>query len=86
MFCIYSLAGQGSRGDIVPQAPLYQEVLAGGYQSIARLPSDDSGAESVLIGGYGQILRYIPKSLPREPAKAKPLSSGPGKPHSRTGP
>src|SRR5262249_48615130 len=71
IFCVSGLPEHPLRNQIVNQSPLYQEVLGEGYQSIAKLPADDSGRESIVIGGLNQILRYRPRSLPSEPPKPR---------------
>jgi len=69
ILCVYGLPERPPPNQTVNESPLYDEVLGGSYQSIAKLPADDSGSEPVLIGGRGQILRYRPGSLPSEPPK-----------------
>jgi hypothetical protein len=69
IFCVYGLPEHRLKSGTLVESPLYQEVLADSYESITRLPADESGRESILIGGPGQILRYKPGSLPRDNSK-----------------
>jgi hypothetical protein len=69
IFSVYGLPEHALLNQTVRQSPLYQEVLAESCEAISKLPADDSGSESILIGGYGRILRYSPGSLPTEPPK-----------------
>src|SRR5262249_22315158 len=70
-FCVYGLPEHPLKNQIVNQSPVYQEVLGDSYQSMAKLPADESGREPILIGGLNQILRYKPRSLPTEPPKQR---------------
>jgi hypothetical protein len=69
VFCVYALPDQPLRNQVVRQSPLYREVLDQTCESMTKLPADDSGRVSILIGGVGQILRYTPLSLPSVPPK-----------------
>ena len=77
IFCVYGLPEHRLPGRTV-ESPLYQEVLDGSYESITKLPHNDSGTESILIGGPGQILRYKPGSLPRDTSKGPRSAPSPG--------
>jgi hypothetical protein len=72
VFCVYALPEQPLRNQVVRQSPLYREVLDQTCESMTKLPADDSGRESILIGGVGQILRYRPQSLPSAPPNHLP--------------
>jgi hypothetical protein len=71
ILCVYGLPERPSAVRTVSRSPLYQEVLAENYDSIARLPPDDSARESIVIGGPGQILSYKPAALPSDNPNAR---------------
>jgi hypothetical protein len=78
IFCVYGLPEHPLSNQTPHESPLYHEVLAETYESMAKLPPDDSARESILIGGLGQILRYRPASLPSDnPKQPRPATQRP---------
>jgi len=86
LFCVFGLPERPVINLFARQSPVYREVLDQSYNSMTKLPADESGQESILLGGVGQILRYRPVSLPSVPPKPPTSSAGPGKRRSPTGP
>jgi hypothetical protein len=83
-FCVYGLPE--ALNQVVHQSPLYWEVLDQSYGSMTKLPADEFGRESILLGGQGKILRYMPSSLLAVPPKPPTSNAGQGKRRSPTGP
>jgi hypothetical protein len=87
LFCVYGLPERPvPLNQVARQSPVYREVLDQSCSSMTKLPADESGQESILLGGIGQILRYRPVSLPSVPSKPLTSSAGQGKRRSPTGP